>query len=90
MKTPIAITLIIMGALIVIAPVVSDYLFQRNLVELMSRPGITSVNLDGKMTDLYRIGCWAMGGVMILVAVAFSLPMGKQESERDRLAPQAN
>lgn len=89
MKTPVAITLIIMGTLIVIAPVISDYFFQRNLVELMSRPGITSVNLDGKMTDLYRIGCWGMGGAMILIAIVFSLATGQSESERSRLAPHA-
>ena len=89
MKTPIAITLIIVGALLVMTPVVSDYLYQRSLVEMLSRPSITSVNLDGKMGDLYRIGCLGMGGVMVLIAVAFSLPFGKTESE-PRLAPQTN
>lgn len=88
MKTPVAITLIIIGALLVMTPVVSDYLYQRALVELMSHPGITSVNLDGKMGDLYRIGCWAMGGVMILIAIMFSIAATQPTSERERLAPQ--
>jgi hypothetical protein len=89
MKTPVAITLIIMGSLLVMTPAVSDYFFQRSLVELMSKPGITSVNLDGKMTDLYRIGCWAAGAMMVGIAVLFSLMDTKPASEREKLAAQA-
>jgi hypothetical protein len=74
MKTPVAVTLIIMGTLLVVTPALSDYFFQRNLVTLMaSHPEFTSVNLDGKMQDLYRIGCWVTGSLMVGIAVFCSL-----------------
>jgi hypothetical protein len=72
MKTPVAVTLILMGSVLVMTPAVSDSLFQRNLVDLLSalagRTG--SVSLDGKMGDLYRIGCGLTGSAMIGVAVS--------------------
>ena len=70
MRTPIAVTLIIVGGLLMLAPALSDYLYQRNIVEMMSRPGTTSVNLDGKMGDDARLGYWLAGGAMVCIAVA--------------------
>jgi hypothetical protein len=91
MKTPVAVTLIIMGSLLVMTPAVSDYLFQRNLVDLLSglagRNG--SVNLDGKMGDLYRIGCWLTGSAMIGVAVFCTLFAKRTSPEHDCLASHA-
>jgi hypothetical protein len=81
MKTPIAVTLIIMGALLVMTPALSDYLFQRNLVALLSKPGITTANLDGKMGDLYRIGCWLTGSLIVGVAVLCSLLVRNESAE---------
>ena len=52
MKASISITLIVMGALLIMTPAVSDYFYQAHLVTLMKPPGITSVNLDGKMHSL--------------------------------------
>ena len=73
MKTPVAVTLIIMGALLVMTPVLSDYAYQRNLVELMTQSNVTNVMLAGKMEELYRFGCWLTGSVMVVVAVFASL-----------------
>ena len=70
MKTPIAVTLIIVGGLLLLAPALSDYMYQRNIVEMMSRPDIASVNLDGKMGDDSRLGYWFAGGAMVFIAVA--------------------
>lgn len=72
MKTPIAVVLIIMGGLIVMTPAVSDYFYQQNLVAVLNH-GAASVNLDGKMGDLYRILCWSLGGGMIAISILFSL-----------------
>ena len=69
MKTPIAVTLIIMGALLVMTPVISDFFYQRNVVALMNRAGVTGVTLTGQMTTLYRFGCWLTGSGMIGIAV---------------------
>jgi hypothetical protein len=73
MKTTIAVTLIIMGSLLLLTPALSDCLYQRNLVDLASRPGVQSVNLDGKMGDDSRLGYWLAGGAMVGIAVAVSL-----------------
>ena len=87
MKTPIAVTLIIMGALLVGIPALSDYLYQRNLVALLAaRPDMSLVNLDGKMGDLYRIGCWLTGSIMVGVTVLCSLFVRRPASEHERLA----
>jgi hypothetical protein len=73
MKTPIAVTLIIMGALLVMTPALSDFAYQRNVVELMTRANVTNVMLAGKMEELYRFGCWLTGSGMVGVAVLGSL-----------------
>jgi hypothetical protein len=85
MKTPVAVTLIIMGGLLVMTPALSDYLYQRNVVALLSHPGVQSVNLDGKMGDLYRIGCWLTGSVMVGVAVLSTVFATRPISEGDGL-----
>lgn len=59
-----------MGSLLLLAPAVSDYFYQSDLTVLMSRPGVQSVNLDGKMSDNARQRYWGSGGAMILVGVA--------------------
>ena len=86
MKTPITVTLIIMGALLVMTPAIADYFYQQHVVALMSRPGVTSVNLDGKMGDMYRIGCWLTGIAMVGVAVLCSLLVTRRSKERHSLA----
>ncbi len=73
MKTPVAVTLIIMGALLVMVPVQADYMHERNVVELLSKTNVTSVNLINPMSDEYRFGCWLTGSGMIALAVFFSL-----------------
>ena len=87
MKTPIAVTLIIMGALLVMTP--ADFLYQRNVVALMSRSGVTSVTLAGQMSELYRFGCWLTGSAMVAVAVFSALFSRRQAHEHARLATQA-
>jgi hypothetical protein len=73
MKTPVAVTLIIMGALLIMVPVQSDYMYQRNVVELLSKSSVTSVNLLGQMSSQYRFGCWLTGTGMIVIAILASL-----------------
>lgn len=73
MKTPVAITLIIMGALLIMVPAQSDYMYQRNVVELLSRSNVTSASLVGQMSDEYRFGCWLTGTGMIVIGVLASL-----------------
>ena len=77
----------IIGGLLVITPAISDYFYQAHLVALMKQPGITSVNLDGKMADLYRIGCWLTGSLMVAVAVKRSLASSEASEPRTASRP---
>ena len=89
MKTPIAVTLIIMGALLVMTPALADFLYQLNVVALMTKSGVTSVTLAGQMSELYRFGCWLTGSGMVGVAVLCSLFSRRQTHEHASLATQA-
>jgi hypothetical protein len=89
MKTPIAVTLIIMGALLVMTPALADFLYQRNVLALMARSGVTSVTLAGQMSELYRFGCWLTGSGMVGIAVLCSLFIRRQPHEHASLAAQA-
>jgi hypothetical protein len=89
MKTPIAVTLIIMGALLVMTPALADFLYQRNVVALLAQSGFERVTLAGQMSDLYRFGCWLTGSGMVGVAVLSSLFSRKQPQEDVKLATQA-
>lgn len=88
MKTPIAVTLIIAGALLIITPAISDYFYQRNIVALMDRSGVTSISLAGTMSQIYRFGCWLTGSGMIGVAVLFAGFGRNREARHEPLAPQ--
>jgi len=88
MNTPVAVTLIIMGGLMVMTPAVSDYFYQQNLVAVLNH-GAASVNLDGKMGDLYRILCWSLGGGMIVLATVCSLFAGQAEQPENLTAQKA-
>jgi len=80
MKTPIAITLIIVGALIVLAPTISDYFYQQALVEMMKH-GANNASLDSRMGDLTRLVCWVMGGTMIFRVADNCLSSSSKKSE---------
>jgi hypothetical protein len=83
MKTPIAVALIVMGGFLVMTPAVSDLFYQRNVVALMSQPGINRVTLDGRMGDAYRFACWLTGSGMIAAAVKFSFVGGKASVQEE-------
>jgi hypothetical protein len=74
MKSAVAITLILGGIFVVALPPLSDawhfYMFNKMLERQASFPSIT---LPAAMDDTYRFGCWIMGVLMILIAVAASI-----------------
>jgi len=72
MKTPVAITLIIMGGLLVAAPIISDYLQRAQVAAALGKPGVESVNLQPTLSSDYRLGCWIVGSAMVAAAVLFS------------------
>ncbi len=80
MKTPIAIVLISLGALLIAIPPLSDWSLRADTVRLMEKnPQITSIMLQGKMSETYRLGCWTVGTVMIAIATLASLRSVKSE-----------
>lgn len=72
MKTPIAITLIIMGSLLVITPVASDYMQREQVKDALGKPGVSTVSLEPSLGELYRLGCWFTGSAMVAAAVVYS------------------
>ncbi len=67
MRSAVAVTLIIAGAILIAIPPLSDYLMQLNVVSLLRDGG--HVNLTGQMSDVYRFGCWLTGSLMIGIAI---------------------
>ena len=79
MKTPVAITLILVGALLILAPAISDYLYQRNLVELMGDSKASKISLAGEMSSFYRFVCWVSGLFAILLGGVYSWEKRKED-----------
>jgi hypothetical protein len=72
MKAAVAITLIVAGAMVALAPVVSDYLYQGRLVE-MAAAGETGLEITrSRLGPEYSIGCYTLGALMVLVGIAGS------------------
>lgn len=73
MKTSIAITMIIVGAILIFGPAVADHMARAQVVTVMTEKNTTSVKLDPPpMSDLYRFGCWIAGISMMGAAVHMS------------------
>ena len=88
MKTPIAVTLIIVGGLLIMTPALAEFLYQRNVVALIATGAFDRVTLAGQMSELYRFGCWLTGSGMVGVAVLFSVLGRSQKNEQGSLATQ--
>ena len=72
MKPPVSVALIIMGTLLILAPVGADYLFQRNLVSLLTKDQSISVTVMTQLSTWYRVVCWLTGSLMVLVGALAS------------------
>src|SRR5690349_1244990 len=96
MKTTIAVTLIIMGTLLILTPVLSDLYYQRSVHDLATGSQNNGTFLEYKvnvlraaqMGDLYRFGCWLTGSGMVGISVFASLFSARQPQEQSRLMPQ--
>lgn len=79
MKPAVAVALIVMGTLLILAPIGADYLFQREVVDLLLKGQSASVTLTGKLSDIYRVVTWLTGSLMIAVG-ALGAVMDARES----------
>lgn len=69
MKSPVAVALIIMGTVLILAPIGADYLFQRNLLSLLPKEQSISATVIPQLSTWYRFVCWLTGSFMVLVGV---------------------
>jgi hypothetical protein len=67
MKPPVAVALIIMGTVLILAPIGADYLFQRNLVSFLTKEQSIGATVMSQLSAWYRVVCWLTGSLMVLV-----------------------
>jgi hypothetical protein len=79
MRGAIIITLIVVGGLLVVAPLVVGHLErtdqQANVVRvLIERPGVTNVNLHrDDIPVMAQVGCWAVGAALAVAGVVLAV-----------------
>ena len=73
MKPPVAVALIIMGTVLILAPVGADGLFQRNLVSLLTAAQSATPMVMSQLSAWYRIICWLTGSLMVLIGTLASV-----------------
>lgn len=71
MKSPVAVTLIITGALLVLTPLLFGYLREVQLARLITSP-CTSVNLERGISETYSWICMFIGIALVVVGVVRS------------------
>jgi hypothetical protein len=71
----------IMGVGLVLTPLISDHVRQATAARVLEhRPDLKEINLGPGMSSEYRVGCWAAGALMILIAAAFGAESGQAGS----------
>lgn len=78
MKTPPAVSRVVVGDALIIAPIVADYLLkanhQANVVRLLEKPESRTVSLQREeMSGTYAFGCWLIGALAIGASIFFSV-----------------
>ena len=74
MKPSIAITLITCGTLLVLTPAVYNFMIVRNAASvLVARADLIHISTDGSMSGGYQFVCWAVGAVMVGIAIVQSV-----------------
>jgi len=85
MEPKAAVAMIIMGTVLILAPIGADYLFQRNVVVLLlgKEPSISPMVIS-RLSTFYSVVCWLTGSLMVLVsAVASADPRTRYLVEED-------
>ena len=73
MKAPVAVTLIVIGGVLILAPAISDHLVRTQIVAVMAARNVPEFDLHpDPMSSAYRFGCWLAGAIMIAAAVLTS------------------
>ncbi len=85
MKTPIAVALIQMGALLLILPVITEAWTQHELLAFVSKSGVTNLHVEGALSKNAQVSFLLMGSMtgigMIATATLWSLFGKNQDPE---------
>jgi hypothetical protein len=78
MRAGIIISLIVVGGMVVVAPIIAEYRlkseYQANVVRLLERPGTNSVNLvRDDISSPLQLGCWSTGTLMVLAGIILTV-----------------
>jgi hypothetical protein len=68
----VVVALIVVGGILILAPIVADYLHEAHRVQLMEK-GASSVTLPEPLSSEYRFGYWFTGTAMIAVSVYLAI-----------------
>jgi len=89
MKTPVAVALIVMGALLAMMPAFADAWYQYLHADMLKQPGLSNIAVLVKQMDyLTRLIYWMAGGGMIITSTYCSLFM--KSAVREATAPQTS
>jgi len=73
MKTPVAVTLVLVGGFLILGPALIDHLARAQVAAAMVELKATPLSLNPPpMSSAYRFGCWVMGSLMIASAISSS------------------
>ena len=75
MKTPIAVTLMTLGALLGLIPALSDHFYREKFLALISRPGADLATIyyyfNALMDYQGQLACWSAGTALLSAAFLF-------------------
>ena len=73
MKTPVTLTMLIVGGILIIAPFAFSALHEHEVTAaFVARSDLTSINLGDEksaLSPLSRFGCWFTGTILCAVAI---------------------
>ena len=81
MKAGAVCTLIVFGAVLILAPVVADSIRTSHVARLLEA-GANSVTLDPAISTEYAFGCWLAGAAMVGVGVWLAVRFSRDEADR--------
>ena len=85
MRAGVIIALVVVGGVVVVTPVVAEYLLrsshQANVVRLLERPGTNSVNLQREEIGTgLQVGCSVTGTVMAVAGIYLAVRSARAEA----------
>lgn len=83
MKSAVAVALIVMGTVLILAPIGADYFFQRNVVSVLLSAQSTGAPLKTELSTPYRVVCWPTGSLMIVLGIIGAVAEARTDTYLD-------